>query len=414
MTTGWYYGRDRQARTQQAIARHGYDALLAVTPENAHYLAGHGNYIATHWRIPGLFTVAVGRAGKRAVVEGDFGMDPNVVLPYIHVHFTSWTESVDVRQTVGTSVADRIVAGRPNQIDRPAQFDLDEVWDRVEDAVRAVAPAPTTIGVDLREVDIFSVDQLVERLPGVLLDDASQVFDDLRAIKDPDEIEQLRIACELTELGIEGAFDRLKPGMSEPAVNSAYQIAVHQQVIANDRFDAFRRAEGMATIGIGADQPHRVEPGQTIKFDMQVDVAGYHSDVGRTVAVEPTPEQGDVYDALAAALGKAGAAIRPGVSFAEIYAIGSGGMHDQGFTNYSRGHLGHSVGLTQHFEEPPFIAADEQRLIAPSMMLSLELPYYIFGVGAFQLERMIEVTEHGSHPIDRLPLTLAIDPRSAG
>lgn len=408
MTTGWYQGADRQARVQDAIARHGYDALLAVTPENAHYLAGHGNYIATHWRIPGLFSVAVGRDDRRAVVSGDFGADPQVVLPYIYAPYTSWTESVDIRQSSAATVAARIAAARPGRVKRPAQFDLDEVWDRVADAVRNVAAIPTSIGVDLWELGNFAADQLMACLPGIQLEAAAEVFDDLRAIKDPDEIEHLRIACELTELGIEGAVEQLQIGMPEVAVNSAYQVAVHEQVIAHQRFSAFRQAEGVATIGIGAGQPHTVEPGQTIKFDMQVDIAGYHSDVGRTFAFQPTPEQNDVFDALAAALGKAEAAIRAGISFAEIYAIGSGAMHEQGFTTYSRGHLGHSVGLTQHFEEPPFIAPDEHRLIAPSMVLSLELPYYVYGVGAFQLERMIEVTEQGSHPVDQMPFKLAI------
>jgi Xaa-Pro aminopeptidase len=409
MTTGWYTGSDRQARIRDAIARHGYDVLLAVTPENAHYLAGHGNYVASHWRIPGLFCVAVGPSGQRSVVTGDFGIDLRVDLPYKHVPYTSWTESVDIRQAAGKATAGRIVAARPQRVSRPEQFDLDQVWDCVAKAVLDINDGPSTIGVDLREVDAFSIEQLMERLHGTLLEDATLVFDDLRAIKDPDEIEHLRIACELTELGIEGAVERLRLGMSEAAVNSAYQIAVHEQVIANQRFGAFRQAEGLATIGIGADQPHRVEAGQTIKFDMQVDIAGYHSDVGRTVAYKPTPEQQDVYDALLAALHKAESAIRPGISFAEIHQIGSGAMHEQGFTNYSRGHLGHSVGLSQHFEEPPFNSPFEFRTIAPSMVLSLELPYYIYGVGAFQLERMIEVTEEGAQPIDRLPLALAID-----
>ena len=343
------------------------------------------------------------------MVTGDFGTDPRVDLPYKHVPYTSWTESVDIRQAAGEAMSERIVAARPKRVSRPEQFDLDQVWDCVAEAVLEINDGPSTIGVDLREVDPFSIGQLIERLHGTLLEDATLVFDDLRAIKDPDEIEHLRIACELTELGIQGAVDRLEVGMSEAGVNSAYQIAVHEQVIANQRFGAFRQAEGLATIGIGADQSHRVEAGQTIKFDMQVDIAGYHSDVGRTFAFEPTAEQKDVYHALATALGKAEAAIRPGISFAEIHQIGSGAMHEQGFTNYSRGHLGHSVGLTQHFEEPPFISPFEFRTIAPSMVLSLELPYYIYGVGAFQLERMIEVREDGSHPIDRMPFRLEID-----
>ncbi len=31
---------------------------------------------------------------------------------------------------------------------------------------------------------------------------------------------------------------------------------------------------------------------------MQIDIAGYHSDVGRTYAIDPTPDQQAVYDAL--------------------------------------------------------------------------------------------------------------------
>ncbi len=77
--------------------------------------------------------------------------------------------------------------------------------------------------------------------------------------------------------------------------------------------------------------------------------------------------------------------------------------------NYSRGHLGHSDGLTQHFEEPPFIAPNELRPLVPNMVLSLEMPYYLYGVGAFQLERMVLVTEDGHEVLDSLPFELAVE-----
>ena len=44
------------------------------------------------------------------------------------------------------------------------------------------------------------------------------------------------------------------------------------------------------------------------------------------------------------------------------------------------------------------------------MVLSLELPYYLLGVGSFQLERMVLITETGNEPLDHLPFTLAADP----
>jgi Xaa-Pro aminopeptidase len=180
-------------------------------------------------------------------------------------------------------------------------------------------------------------------------------------------------------------------------------------VAAHPRFAAFRQAEGAASIGLGLESPGVVAPGQTIKFDMQVDVGGYHSDVGRTVAFNPTEDQLAVYAALRGALREAQAAMRPGATFAEIHAVGTRAMHAAGFTNFSRGHLGHSVGLTQNFEEPPFIAPDEPRPLAAGMVLSLELPYYIYGVGAFQLERMLLITEDGHEVIDQLPFQLDLE-----
>lgn len=410
MPRDWYTGENRHARVLQAIERHKLDALLALTPENAHYLAGFGNYVATHWRLPGLFAVVIGANGAKAVVSGEFGRDPRAPEPeYAFFPYTSWTELVDVRGLPNGSIAERVRRARPETMARPAQFDMNEVFARIGDAIRQVAPNAKRIGVDLDQVDDRSLGRLVEVLGETLAIPHDRIFDDLRALKDPEEIEQLRRACDLVQIGIDEAARNLQPGQSELAVNSNYHIAVHSAAASDPRFDRFRQSEGLAAIGIGLDAPGKVEPGQTVKFDMQVDIGGYHSDVGRTYAIDPTPDQQRVYDALFHALQEMTAAAAPGVTFSQLYAIGSGAMHRAGFANYSRGHLGHSDGLTQHFEEPPFIAPDEHRPLAPNMVLSLEMPYYLYGVGAFQLERMVLITEMGHEVLDTLPFRLAVE-----
>ncbi len=410
MPRDWYTGPNREARILQAIEQHKLDALLALTPENAHYLAGFGNYVATHWRLPGLFAVVIGANGAKAVVSGEFGRDPRAPEPdYAFFPYTSWTESVDVRGLHGGSIAERVRRARPERMARPPQFDMNEVFARIGDAIRHVAPHAKRIGVDLDQVDDRSLGRLVEVLGGTLAIPHDEIFDDLRALKDPDEIEHLRRSCDLVQIGIDEAARSLQPGQSELAVNSNYHIAVHRAAATDPRFDRFRQSEGLASIGIGLDAPGAVEPGQTVKFDMQVDIDGYHSDVGRTYAIDPTPDQQAVYDALFQALQEMTAAAAPGATFAQLYAVGSGAMHRAGFTNYSRGHLGHSDGLTQHFEEPPFIAPDEYRPLVPNMVLSLEMPYYLYGVGAFQLERMVLITDIGYEVLDTLPFKLAVE-----
>ena len=147
--TDWYTGATRQDRIQDAIARHGLDALLAITPENAGYLAGQSNFIATHWRIPGIHSTVIGPTGQKAVVSGDFGADPASTPSFTFIPYRSWTESVDIRSASGLTLAERVVASRPGgPIARPAQFDLDAVFDAVASVVRAVAPTPKRIGVD--------------------------------------------------------------------------------------------------------------------------------------------------------------------------------------------------------------------------------------------------------------------------
>ena len=46
-------------------------------------------------------------------------------------------------------------------------------------------------------------------------------------------------------------------------------------------------------------------------------------------------------------------------------------------------------------EEPPNFSAHEDRLLEPGMVLFVEIPYYAYGVGAFQVEDMVLVTEGG-------------------
>ena len=309
----WYAGQTRRERVRDALRRHELDVLLAITPENAGYLAGQSNFIATHWRIPGIYSAAISEGGELAVVSGDFAADPQSAQPFTLIPYRSWTESIDVRAMDGPDLADRIAAARPGPpIPRPVQFDLDAVFDAVLEAVQVVAPRARKLGVDLRDVDAGSVQRLVSRLPGVAISDATTILDDSRALKDADEIDHLRLAGELTEIGIRGALSRLAPGMTESALNSAYQVAVHDAVIADRRFGAFRQAEGLANIGIGVDSPRVVAPGQTLKFDMQVDIAGYHSDIGRTFAIQPTADQRALFTVLRAALATLQDAVRPG------------------------------------------------------------------------------------------------------
>ena len=404
MRAVWYEGVTRRERLADALERNRLDVLLALTPENAAYLSGRTSVIASLWRLPGLVAVAVNGRGEIAVAAGDneAGGYEGVVARFAH---PLWIEHLDLRRP-GTDLEVRVDAARPEgALVRPAQFDADLMLDAVAAAVGAVVSTGRRVGAELAVLPAWVAEGLRHRLPNLEWVEAGAVCDDLRAIKDADEIAHLRLAAELTETGIAGARDALRPGLSAVGVSAAYQRATWDRAESDPRFAALRQVEGLVSVGDGA-MPVAVGPGQTVKLDMQVDVGGYHSDVGRTYALSPTAEQQAVHDALRDALDAVVAAVGPGVPMRDVWAVGTERMRAAGFASYSRGHLGHSVGLSHNYEEPPFIAADEARPLAPGMVISVELPYYLLGVGSFQLERMVQVGASGAEVLDRLPFEL--------
>lgn len=397
----WYPGESRQERLVLAIARNGFDVLVALTPENAAWLSGRTSTIATLWRVPGLVAVAVNADGEMAVATGDNEAAAYDGVAHVFTH-PLWIEHLDLA-TLDCPLAERVAASRPGAaISRPAQYEPERMLAAMAEAIRAVSPSPHRLGTELAALPIWVVEGLRARMPRVELLDATPIFSDLRAIKDDKETAHLRCAAELTEIGIAAARDTLRPGLAPIAVSAAYQRAIWAAAATEPRFAAMRQAEGLVTVGDGRHAV-TVGPGETVKLDMQVDVGGYHSDVGRTYAIAPTPQQRQVYDALAAALDTAVRTIAPGVPFRDVWHAGTVAMRDAGFANYSRGHLGHSDGLAHNYEEPPFIAADETRPIVPGMVLSVELPYYLRGLGSFQMERMVVIDESGAELLDHLP-----------
>jgi Xaa-Pro dipeptidase len=403
----WPVGPNRNARALAALPGIGVDALLALTPENAFHLSGVANFIATRWRTPGLAAALITANGDRAVISGDNGV--SVGNGQQHFTYPLWIDNVDLRDCPGDSCQARISTVRGDDpFHRPAQYEIAQIAACVADAILLTAPEARTIGTELSLIPAPFMTMLSQHLPSITWIDATAVFDDLRTLKDTDELDLLREAGKLTEQGLAAAIGNLEPGMKSIDAWIAYQQGVLAAMKNHPMKGLVGDIEGLVTVGApGAGDS--VGPGVTIKFDMQVELGGYHSDLGRTVALDPTVEQRAIYDALRESLMHAIDAVIIGEPLSAIYDAGANSMRSLGFPSYSRGHLGHSLGLTTNFEEAPFICPDEHRPVVPGMALSLELPFYVGGVGTFQLETMLLIHESRIEQVDRLPFAIDLN-----
>ena len=81
-------------------------------------------------------------------------------------------------------------------------------------------------------------------------------------------------------------------------------------------------------------------------------------------------------------------------------------MKSAGFDDFTRGHVGHSVGQSVFSEEWPFLSASNSLSFEPGMMIAFEAPLYLDGVGGFIIEDQLLINDTGIEVLNRLPRTL--------
>jgi len=184
----------------------------------------------------------------------------------------------------------------------------------------------------------------------VVIKDLAPILDDMRRVKDAQEIERLREAGRIGALGLKEAIRSAKPDMYE------YQIAA----LAEFGF-LWRGASGPAFFPIVGSGPNscvlhyfkngrRMVSGDIVVLDFGADYRYYESDITRTFPVSGrfSAEQAKVYqivlDTQKAALEK----VRPGATFSSLNEAVREALGRLGYGQYLPHGVSHYVGMSTH------------------------------------------------------------------
>jgi len=234
-------------------------------------------------------------------------------------------------------------------------------------------------------------------------------FADLYLRKTPDEIQAIRLANGVANVGLQAFFENLQPGIAEAEVAAAVESAVYRQIGRDGIF----HSRGWAMVQSGPNSAdagrfnrstgRRLENGDLVLIELATCVNGYWSDLTRTAAVgSPKPAVSEILALVSDAQQAAIDGIRPGVSAADVDSFARNKIAAQGLSSFFTHHTGHHVGFRYH--DPGFmIRPGESARLEPGMVITIEPGVYVpeRGGGA-RIEDNVLVTDSGHEVLSRM------------
>lgn len=353
----------RRARLRPALDALGLDLLLVTARPNVAYLTG---FTGSN----GQLLVARDPAGDRLITDDRYTGRAAEEAPDLEV--------VSSRDPGGVAIVACAAEGG-----RHLGVEADDLSWAAAERLQARAAE--------RDVEVVATNDLVEPL---------------REVKDDHEVALLARACHITTTALEELFaERLVAGATE-----------RDLAVWLERRFVDLGADGVAFASIVASGPNGAVPhhaptgrplrsGDLVTVDCGAEVAGYHADCTRTVAVgSATGELTLVHEVVVAAQAAGRAAAVVGATAGDVDAAARAVIDDAGYgAGFVHG-TGHGVGLEIH--EAPAVARGSAATLVAGTALTVEPGVYLPGTGGVRIEDTIVVTADGA------PRVLTDTPRS--
>jgi Xaa-Pro aminopeptidase len=255
--------------------------------------------------------------------------------------------------------------------------------------------AVVSLGIEPEALSAGARDRLAALVRGkVRVRSALPLIERARMVKDADEIHLIRKAIELGASLFRVARAKIRPGVSELEVAAAMEYQARSKGAEGMSFSTIIAAGPRSAVVHGRASAARIPRRGFVVCDFGVILSGYCSDRTRTVHVgQPSKEARAFYGAVLEAQLAAIAAVRPGVTAAEIDEAARAVLGKRGLARYFTHSTGHGLGLEIH--EAPRLAAGQTQKLEPGMVVTIEPGAYVPGKWGVRIEDVVVVTPTG-------------------
>ena len=284
---------------------------------------------------------------------------------------------------------------------------VSDPWDaelfQGTDVRQAVLPADglqADSGVAIAGLELMEA-RFVEALRTAPASASSQV-EELRRVKDPDEIACIRRACDLADRGYEYFAQVIDPGMAE------YELVAEVEgfLKSNGAEDNFMliASGGTEVTGMKPPTERRFQVGDQVTTELTPQVGGYYAQICRTLVLgEPSPEQRRAFEIFFEAQKAGEDFLKPGVDIADVARVQNDVFRKYGYGEYTGPKYtrvrGHNLGL--HPDENPYVLEDVHYTVKEGMVIIAHPNTYLPLSGYMVFGDTLLVTANGCEPMNK-------------
>jgi Xaa-Pro aminopeptidase len=352
------------------------------------------------------------RADRLIERLAEAGADVMLVTNLVNVRYLTGYTGSNGLALVGpetrTFITDfRYVEQAAEEVD--ASFERRRAPQDLLEAVGAELPSDSLrLGFEDTHVTVRTHARLRELLADtVKLVSAGGVVERLRAVKDPEEVERIRAACQLADAALEQLLSEGLVGRTEREVALALESTMREMGARRPSFDTIIAAGPHGALPHAEPRDVVIQPGQLVVIDWGAELDGYCSDCTRTVATGELDTHAQEIYALVRSAQLAGLeGVAAGRGGREVDAVARAVIEDVGHGEHYGHGLGHGVGLEVH--EAPRLSQRSEDTLQAGNVVSVEPGVYLPGDLGVRIEDLVVVTERGCEILTSVPKDLRI------
>ena len=228
----------------------------------------------------------------------------------------------------------------------------------------------------------------------VKLEGLDDELERMRSIKTPEEIHNLRCACNLACKAFEMLLNDVRVGITEKELES--RLSYYMVSMGGDTKPNFNLLiSGKRTSLLhGMPSAKSIEYGDLVLMDFGIEYRGYTSDMTRVISVGKASEENkELYNVVNCMLDNCLSVIKDGVSAKEVCEASFGTIRGTKYEPHYYSSIGHGVGLFVH--EIPFLRPTSDDILYENNVMAVEPGIFIPGKVGIHLEDNILVTKEG-------------------